>query len=84
MTATARKLPATLLQLPEGARARIVEIQGGRNLVHRLLSQGVRTGSEIQIVQQRSKGVVIACNGNRVALGFGVADKLLTQPLDPV
>jgi ferrous iron transport protein A len=74
--------PTTLLQLPEGARARIIQIQGGRNLIRRLISLGLRIGSEINVVQQRKKGVVVACNGNRVALGYGVADKLFMLPLD--
>ncbi len=82
MDAKAVNIPTTLLQLPEGAKARITQIQGGRNLTRRLLSLGLRVGSEISVVQQRNKGVVIACNGNRVALGYGAADKLFMLPLD--
>lgn len=84
MGAEAVNTPATLLQLPEGTRARIIGIQGGRSLARRLISQGLRVGSEINIVQQRKRGVVVACKGNRVALGYGAADKLLMLPLDQV
>jgi ferrous iron transport protein A len=73
--------PVALLRLPAGQQARITEIQGGHALTRRLLSLGLRVGSEISIVQQRRKGVVVACAGNRVALGGGVADKMLAQPL---
>ncbi|MCP3871470.1 MAG: ferrous iron transport protein A [Gammaproteobacteria bacterium] len=82
MVDEALDLSPTLLHLPEGTRARIVQIDGGRNLARRLLSLGLRIGSEIHIVQQRKKGVVIANNDNRVALGYGVADKLFMLPLD--
>lgn len=71
-----------LYQLPEGTRARIVEVRGDRNVARRLLSLGLRVGSEIRVMQQRNKGVVVACAGNRVALGGNVANKMFMQPLD--
>lgn len=72
----------TLPKLPEGRRARIAEIRGDRGTARRLLSLGLRVGSVIQVTQQRNKGVVVACAGNRVALGGSVADKMLMQPID--
>ncbi|MEW8385221.1 MAG: FeoA family protein [Candidatus Thiodiazotropha taylori] len=51
-------------------------------MVHRLLSLGLRAGSEIELLQRRGSGVVVACQGNRVALGSGVAEKLLLSPFD--
>ncbi|MCB1869031.1 MAG: ferrous iron transport protein A, partial [Gammaproteobacteria bacterium] len=48
----------------------------------RLLGLGIRVGSRIKVTQQRDKGVVVACDGNRVALGGTVASKLFTQPLN--
>jgi len=71
-----------LPKLAVGRQARIAEIRGDRNMARRLLSLGLRVGSEISVVQQRDKGVVVARAGNRVALGGSVADKLLMQPLD--
>ena len=71
-----------LHQLPEGVQARIAEIRGDRSITRRLLSLGLRVGSEIQVMQQRNKGVVVACAGNRVALGGNVANKMFMQPLD--
>ncbi|HHH38579.1 MAG TPA: ferrous iron transport protein A [Sedimenticola sp.] len=71
-----------LHELPAGRSARITEIHGDRALARKLLSLGLRVGSEISVVQQRNKGVVVACAGNRVALGGNVADKMITQPLD--
>ena len=72
---------ATLPQLPTGEEARISEIRGGREMTRRLLSLGLRVGSTIRVLQHRGKGVVVACDGNRVALGGGIAERMLTRPL---
>ena len=73
-----------LARLPVGSRACIRRIEGGRHLVHRLLSLGLRIGSEIELTQRRGGGVVVANAGTRVALGAGVAEKLLVERLPGV
>ncbi len=70
-----------LARLPVGSRATIRRVQGGRQLTHRLLSLGLRVGSEIELIQRRGGGVVVASAGSRVALGAGVAEKLLVERL---
>ncbi|WP_275100017.1 FeoA domain-containing protein [Sedimenticola hydrogenitrophicus] len=74
--------PVTLDHIPAGAHACITRIQGDKGLARRLLGLGLRVGSEISVLQQRRRGVVVASAGTRVALGSSVADKLLMQPLD--
>ena len=59
----------------------MVAIDGGRSLVNRLMGLGVRIGSEVQVVQQRGKDVVIAGSGNRVALGGAIARHLQVERL---
>ncbi|MEJ2393788.1 MAG: FeoA family protein [Candidatus Thiodiazotropha sp.] len=73
-----------LARLPIGSHACIRRIQGGRQLTHRLLSLGLRVGSEIELTQRRGGGVVVANAGTRVALGAGVAEKLLVERLPDV
>ncbi len=73
----------TLDLLPVGMHARIERLNGGREMTRRLLSLGLRVGSEVDIVQHRGHGVVVASHGARVALGGGVAAKMLVLPLDP-
>jgi ferrous iron transport protein A len=70
-----------LARLPLGSRACIRQVVGGRQLIHRLLSLGLRVGSEIELTQRRGGGVVVATEGSRVALGAGVAEKLLVERL---
>ncbi len=71
----------SLAQMSLGARARIVEIRGGREMTRRLLSLGLRIGSEVELLHHRGRGVVVASAGNRIALGGGVAEKVLAEPL---
>jgi ferrous iron transport protein A len=75
---------ATLLPLSEaaiGKRFRLVEINGGHRLTRRLLALGLGLGTELEVVQRRGRGVVVARGGNRVALGEGVAQKLMGEAL---
>ena len=79
-----RALPVfkSLLELPIGRSARIVEIRGGRQLNRRLLALGLRVGSEVRVLHHRGRGVVLSAGGNRVALGSGVAEKLSVVPFE--
>jgi ferrous iron transport protein A len=70
-----------LIDLPIGAPARIAEIRGGRKLTRRLLSLGLRVGSEVAVLHHRGRGVVLSTGETRVALGGGVVEKLLVEPL---
>lgn len=70
-----------LNRLPVGGSACIREIQGGQLLTRRLLSLGLRIGSQVTILHHRGRGVVVVSGGNRIALGGGVAEKMLVEPL---
>ncbi len=71
-----------LLDLPAGTLARIAEIRGGRQLARRLQGLGLRVGSEVAVLHQRGQGLVLSAGGTRVALGSGIVEKLLVEPLD--
>lgn len=65
-----------------GQRLRLVGINGGDNLRRRLLSLGLRVGGEVEVVHRRGGGVVLAREGNRVAIGHGVAQKVLAEVIE--
>ena len=67
--------------LPIGECARIAAINGGHTLHRRLMGLGLRVGSEVNVLHHRGRGVVVASAGNRIALGGGIAEKLLIEPL---
>lgn len=71
-----------LSKIPAGMTVRLVSIDGGRQLTRRLLSLGITLGSELEILHHRGHGVVIGQNGNRVALGRGIAEKLQAEKVD--
>jgi ferrous iron transport protein A len=71
-----------LSETPRGRKVRLVAIEGGRQLTRRLLSLGLTLGSEVEVLHHRGRGVVVAKQGNRVALGKGIAEKLLAEILD--
>ena len=59
---------------------RVVSLQAGRNLDRRLTGLGLNVGSRVRVLQRRGGGVVIARDTVRVALGAGVAAKILVVP----
>jgi ferrous iron transport protein A len=74
----------TLLPLSEaaiGKRFRLVKINGGHRMTRRLLALGLGLGTELEVVQRRGRGVVVARGGNRVALGEGVAQQVFGEAL---
>jgi ferrous iron transport protein A len=71
-----------LNQTETGRRVRLVAIDGGDQLRRRLLSLGLATGGIVEVVHRRGGGVVLAREGNRVALGHGVAQKVLVEAVE--
>lgn len=72
----------SLNRIAVGEHVRITRFLGDRKTSRRLLSLGLRVGSELEILHHRGRGVVVANSGNRVALGADIADKLLISSLD--
>ncbi len=70
-----------LSEVPIGSVVRIDKMEGGRQLTRRLLGLGLNKHSEIEVVHRRGLGVVVAKSGNRVALGGGIAQKVLVSIL---
>lgn len=65
-----------VVDLENGARGRVSSIDGGRSMIQRLMSLGISKGSDIEILHHRGKSVVVGLNGNRIALGAGVANQI--------
>jgi ferrous iron transport protein A len=70
-----------MTEIPVGQRIRLVRIEGGRELTRRLLALGLSINEEVEILQHRGRGVVVARGGNRIALGGGIAEKLMAELL---
>jgi ferrous iron transport protein A len=72
----------SLSETPVGVKVRVVDIDGGRDLTRRLLSLGLSVGAELEVLHHRGRGVVVGNQGNRVALGAGMADKVRAEVVD--
>ncbi len=69
-------------ELTVGQRLRLVKIDGGVRLIRRLLALGICVGSEAELIQRRAGGVVLARNGNRIAIGEGISRKLFAEVIE--
>ena len=72
----------SVLTLENGHSGRISSIEGGNQMVLRMLSLGLRVGTVVNMLNHRGNSVVIQNAGTRVALGPGIAEKLLVEPLE--
>jgi ferrous iron transport protein A len=67
----------SLLEFARGATVRVVKIDAGRGLKQRLLSLGLVPGADIYILDNAHGPVRLCFNNSRIALGRGVAAKVL-------
>lgn len=70
-----------LTQLEEGKSGIVVKIDGGRGLTWRLESLGIRPGKKVtKVSSQFMRGpVCVRVDSYQVALGFGMAKKILVD-----
>lgn len=72
----------TLASVPSGQRVRITGHKGGRMLRARLLALGLNLGREVDILQNNRGLIIVGLNGGRIALGRGISQKILTEPVE--
>ena len=73
-----------LAEFPAGRRVRITGHRGGRMLRARLLAMGLNLGREVEIIQNNRGLIIVGVNGGRVALGRGISQKILAEPVVPL
>jgi ferrous iron transport protein A len=65
-------------EVPEGARARVHQVQGGRGFLGRMAALGFTVGAPLRLLQNAGRGpVIVLIRDTRVALGRGEALKVL-------
>ncbi len=75
--------PFPLIMAGDGERVRIRTLQGGKGLVMRLTELGLNQGTEVRVVQRQGGGLVVARGETRIALGGGMASKILVEAIAP-
>jgi len=62
-----------------GQEVTLIDIKGGRGLRSKLYSMGLIPGVKLTIVGNRGGPIMIAVNDTRLALGFGMARKIMVE-----
>jgi ferrous iron transport protein A len=73
-----------LTELVVGQQARIVEIIGGHHMLTRLARMGIHNGIKLSMVSTpiiKRGPVVVSVSGSQVAIGHGMAMKIMVEPL---
>ena len=71
----------TVARMGSGQSGRIIDVDGGHGLVRRLEAMGIRPGKQITKVSSmfRRGPVTIEVDATRIALGFGMANKIMVE-----
>jgi len=73
-----KHLPLAMINPSE--EVTVAEIRGGRGLVQRLADMGLIPGTTLKVINSQMPGpVLIDLRGSRLALGHGVALKVMVE-----
>jgi len=68
-----------LAMLRDGEGGRVVGVYGGRGLMRRLAELGFTRGERVKVLRSGPGPILVLVKGSRVALGHGVAMKILVS-----
>ena len=70
----------TLNMVLPGEEVKIVSVRAGRGLTQRLADMGLTPGTYLKMINSHGAGpVLINLRGTRLALGFGIAQKITVE-----
>ena len=64
-----------------GETVRLVHIDAGKKLKHRLTELGLTLGVDVTVIQHNGGPLLIAVRDSRVAIGQGMAHKMRVVPI---
>jgi ferrous iron transport protein A len=65
-----------------GKWVKIVGVMGGKNLAKRLMAMGMIEDTQVQVLHRHTgTGIVVACGETRLAVGAGMAHKIMVVPV---
>jgi ferrous iron transport protein A len=68
-----------LTDLSPGQEVTLIDIIGGRGIRSKLYSMGLIPGIKLTVLGNRGGPIMIAVNDTRLALGFGMARKIMVE-----
>ncbi len=69
-----------LNQMQIGSHGTVTHISGGKAMSRKLMSLGIKTGSDIEVLHHRGKGVVVLSMGTRIAIGESIVQHIDVRP----
>ena len=70
---------ATLDSLNVGEEGMVISIEGGRTASKRLYEMGFNRGSQVQIVKNDVGPIIVSLSGSKIAIGWGLANKIIVS-----
>jgi len=71
-----------LAMAAEGEKVRVAAFAGGKSMQKKLGDLGIVPDKIIKVVNKQERGgIVVSVEETRLALGFGMAQKVLVEPL---
>lgn len=68
-----------LATLNPGDAGRVKAINAGRGATIRLYEMGFNTGALVMVIKNDVGPIIVSLNGNKVALGRGLAQKIILE-----
>ena len=65
-----------------GQKVRVAAILGGSNMMMRLTELGLHLGAELEVRQNHGGALIVMCGNARIAIGAGMAHKIMVEPLE--
>jgi ferrous iron transport protein A len=72
----------SLVDLAAGECGRVQRIAAGANATKRLYEMGFNTGAQVRVMKNDFGPLIVALEGNKIALGRGLAEKMLVKKLE--
>jgi ferrous iron transport protein A len=72
-----RVLP--LKNVRSGQPVVLVQISGGHRVAHRLAELGLTPGVQLEVLQNKGGPILLAVRGTRLAIGRGMANKVMVR-----
>ncbi len=75
-------MPLTMAKV--GEEVKVIEVRGGQRLRRRLIELGFTPGARVRILQDHGGPLLLAIGNSRLAMGRGMAHKILVTTETPV
>lgn len=67
--------------LKPGEAGVVIQIAGGQGLRQKLALRGIKEGCHLRVISSSSGPLVVESNGLQVAMGRGMARKVIVEPI---